>query len=119
MNVRVTIDQGAPKRPNPERLSKGSDLERAHHRCIAELMVLAPRRIIGNADRFDILARADYVEAFVSGVTVYVNAVVDDICRQFPVGFIENEAPRLAEAADDIVGALKNAVDRMIDGEAA
>jgi|GEM_PF-2409682 hypothetical protein len=113
MNAPFNLNPRAPRRPL-------SDLERAHHRCIAELLVLRPpRRISGNADRFDILARADYVEAFVSGVTVYVSAVIDDICRQFPIGFIENETPRLTEAKDNIVGALKNAVDRMIDGEAA
>jgi hypothetical protein len=111
--MNAPFNLGTPRRPL-------SDLEHAHHRCIAELLVLRPpRRIIGNADRFDILARADYIEAFVSGVTVYVNAIIDDICRQFPIGFIENETPRLTAAKDDIVGALNDAVDRMIDGEAA
>jgi hypothetical protein len=88
-----------------------SDLERAHYRCVAELMVLRPRRIIGNADRFDILNRADYLETFLGAVTAYTKVVVADIYKEFPIGFIEDEAHRLVEAAGDVTCALKNAVE--------
>jgi hypothetical protein len=99
--------------------SQVSDLERAHFRCLAELMVLKPRRIIGNADRFDVLNRAEYLEDFLGAVTAFTKVVVADIAREFPIGFIEDETDRLAEAAGDVAGALKNAVDRMIDAEVA
>jgi hypothetical protein len=92
-----------------------SELERAHFRCIAELMTLKPRRIIGNTDRFDLLNRADYIEAFLSGVTVYVKVLVGDIIREFPLGDIDDDTDLLAVATSDITGALKNAVDRMIE----
>jgi hypothetical protein len=113
--VELTGGQLPPARPRRQL----SDLERAHFRCIAELMVLRPRRIIGNADRFDILNRADYLEAFFGAVTAYSKAVVADICGEFPIGFIRDETDRLTEATGDVVGALKNAVDRIIDGEVA
>jgi hypothetical protein len=109
VNERVIIKEGPPRRPHL------TDLERAHYRCLAELMVLRPRRIIANADRFDILNRADYLDA----VTTYTRAVVGDICKEFPIGFIEDETDRLAEAAGDVAGALKNAVDTLIEAEVA
>jgi len=94
-----------------------SEVERAHFACIAALMSLKPLRVIGNADRFDILNRADYLESFLGAVTAYTRAVVADICKEFPIGFIEDQTDRLAEAAGDVAGALKNAVDSLIDAE--
>ena len=101
------------------RAQQFSELERAHFCCIAALMSLKPRRVIGNADRFDILNRADYLESFLGAVTAYTRAVVADICKEFPIGFIEDQTDRLAEAAGDVAGALKNAVDTLIEAEVA
>lgn len=109
----------------PPRLS---ELQRAHFRCIAELMVLRPKKIIDNPDRFDALDRAEYLEAFLGAVKTYAKAVVADLARAFPpenwradeageeiVGFIPDETDRLGKAANDIVGALINAHDLMQD----
>jgi hypothetical protein len=96
-----------------------TDLERAHFCCIAALMSLTPRRIIGNPDRSDVLGRADYLETFLGAITAYTKAVVADIGTSFPLGFIEDETDALSRATDDVAGALKNAVDSLIDAEVA
>jgi hypothetical protein len=113
--VELTSKQLPAARPRRQ----PSELERAHFRCVAELMVLKPRRVIGNPDRFDVLNRADYLDAFLGVATAYAKAMVADISKEFPIGFIEDETDRLTEATSDVVGALKNAVDRMIEAEVA
>jgi hypothetical protein len=114
--MRETINQGRLVPPRP----KLCELERAHHRCVAELMVLAPpRRVIGNADRFDVLKRADYLDDFLGAVAAYVNVMVADLAKEFPIGFTDEYTDILIGRMKDIVRALHQVVDRTIDGEAA
>jgi hypothetical protein len=95
-------------------------VQAAHITLISALASLKPHRIIGSyaADRFDILERAEHLEKVLAAVTVYTKAIVADTAYLAPCGYVADETGFLADAASDIVGALKNAVDKMIDDAA-
>ena len=110
---------GAVRRPHPTPLAVPA-VQAAHNALISALASLKPHRIIGSyaADRFDILERAEHLEKVLAAVTVYTKAIVADTAYLAPIGYIADETGFLADAASDIVGALKNAVDKMIDDAA-
>ena len=110
---------GAVRRPRTTPLAVPA-VQVAHIALIGALASLKPHRIIGSyaADRFDILERAEHLEKVLAAVTVYTKAIVADTAYLTPIGYIADETGFLADAASDIVGALKNAVDRMIDDAA-
>jgi hypothetical protein len=95
-------------------------VQAAHITLVAALASLKPHRIIGSyaADRFDILERAEHLEKVLAAVTVYTKAIVADTAYLAPIGYVADETGFLKDAASDIVGALKNAVDKMIDDAA-
>ena len=95
-------------------------VQAAHITLISALASLKPHRIIGSyaADRFDILERAEHLEKVLAAVTVYTKAIVADTAYLAPIGYVADETGFLKDAASDIVGALKNAVDKMIDDAA-
>jgi len=88
---------------------------------VGVLLRLKPHRIIGTyaADRLDVLERADHLEKMMAAVTVYTKAIVADTARMAPIGYVADETGLLKDAAADIVAALKNAVDEMLDDAAA
>ena len=92
----------------------------AYNALSSALAGLKPRRIIGShvADRFDIMARADHLAAVLAAVTTYAKAIVADTAKLSPIGYVHDETGLLKDAASDIVGALKNAVDKMLDDAA-
>ena len=110
---------GAVRQPRPTPLAVPA-VQAAHIALIGALASLKPHRIIGSyaADRFDILERAEHLEKVLAAVTVYTKAIVADTAYLTPIGYIADETGFLADAASDIVGALKNAVDKMIDDAA-
>jgi hypothetical protein len=110
---------GAVRQPRPTPLAVPA-VQAAHITLISALASLKPHRIIGSyaADRFDILERAEHLEKVLAAVTVYTKAIVADTAYLTPIGYIADETGFLADAASDIVGALKNAVDKMIDDAA-
>jgi len=94
-------------------------VQAAHIAVISALAGLMPHRIIGHhADRFDVMERAEHLEQVLAAITVYAKAIVADTTELAPVGYVTDETDSLADAASDIVGALKNAVDHMIDDAA-
>jgi hypothetical protein len=110
---------GAVRRPHPTPLAVPA-VQAAHITLISALASLKPHRIIGSyaADHFDILERAEHLEKVLAAVTVYTKAIVADTAYLAPIGYIADETGFLKDAASDIVGALKNAVDKMIDDAA-
>jgi len=92
-------------------------VQAAHSALISALASLKPHRIIGSyaADRFDIMARADHLDAVLAAVTVYAKAIVADTAHMAPCGYVADETGYLEDASSDIVAALKNAVDKMLD----
>ena len=51
-------------------------------------------------------------------VTAYTKVIVADTKEMVPIGYVHDETGLLADATSEIVGALKNAVDKMIDDAA-
>jgi len=101
------------RRPSPQVLSP---VQLAHHGLIAALARETPHNIVGTySDRFDIMNRADHLENVLAAVTAYAKVIVADTAENAPLGYVADETGFLADAAADIVGALKKAVDRMID----
>jgi len=95
-------------------------VQAAHLAMIGTLAALKPHRIVGScaADRFDILERAEHLEQVLAAVTAYTKTIVADTKEMVPIGYLHDETGLLADAASEIVGALKNAVDKMIDDAA-
>ena len=94
-------------------------VQAAHLTLVSALASVKPHRITDSyvADRFDILARATHLEYVLAAVHTYVRAIVADTARFSPVK-IHDETGFLKDAAADITGALKNAVDAMISDAA-
>jgi hypothetical protein len=92
----------------------------AHSTLIGALAGLKPHRIVSTyaADRFDIMERADHLAAVLAAATTYTKTIVADTAHMAPIGYVLDETGRLKDAASDIVSALKNAVDKMIDDAA-
>jgi hypothetical protein len=87
-----------------------------HNDFIGILAALKPHRIVGSrADRFDILQRADHLKAVLAAVTTYAKAIVEDTAAVAPIGYVADETRYLVDAASEITGALKSALDRMMD----
>jgi len=102
-----------PAAPSPS-------VQAAHAALVGLLLRLKPNRILGTyaADRLDVLERADHLEKMLAAVTVYAKAIVADTARMAPIGYVADETGLLKDTASDIVSALKNAVDKMLDDAA-
>jgi hypothetical protein len=88
----------------------------AHNDMISTLAGLKPRRIVGSrADRFEVLERADHLEKVLAAVTAYAKAVIADTAAMAPIGYVADETEYLVDAASEITGAFKRAVDRIMD----
>jgi hypothetical protein len=92
------------------------DVRVAHNDFMGILATLKPRRIVGSrADRFDVLQRADHLKAVLAAVTSYAKAIVEDTAAVAPIGYVADQTEYLVDAASEITGALKSAVDRMMN----
>jgi len=74
--------------------------------------------IVGITDQGDVEERADHIEAVLQAVTSYIKAVVGDTAYNANTN-IPDETGFLADAADDIVGALRNKADALAVDAAA
>jgi hypothetical protein len=101
---------------SPNRLAALPAVQVAHNDMISTLAGLKPYRIVGShADRFEVLQRADHLEAVLAVVTTYAKAIVEDTAAVAPVGYVADQTEYLVDAASEITGALKSAVDRMMN----
>src|SRR5262249_35459159 len=88
----------------------------AYHSLITALAQETPNHIVGYAaDRFDIMGRANHLKSILAAVHTYAKAIVDDTAHMAPCGYVKDETGHLKDAASEIVGALNNAVDKMLD----
>jgi hypothetical protein len=77
-----------------------------------------PHAIIGYAaDRFDILERADHLKTVLAAVHVYAKAIVADTAQFAPTN-VADETGYLTDAASEVVGALNNACDKLLEDQA-
>ena len=92
--------------------------QQAHRDLMASLSQLTPHNIVGyEGDRFDVLDRADHLKAVLAAVYNYTKVIVrdtDDYCTSK----VFDETGLLADAASEIVGALYNTCDRMLEAQA-
>jgi hypothetical protein len=111
---------GAVRRVSPfaHRAHELSPVTIAHGGLVAAISTNTPHRIIGNADRFDVLERRDHLRSILAAVTAYAKVIVTDT-RDAATVTIHDETGYLEDAASDICAAFTSAVDRMMDGEAA
>jgi hypothetical protein len=85
---------------------------------MAALAAETPHAIIGHAaDRFDILERADHLKTVLAAVTTYCKAVVSDTAH-FALTNVADETGYLVDAASEVVGALNNACDKLLEDQA-
>ncbi len=90
--------------------------------CFANLIdnlraIDPPHLIVGIADETDLNERADHIEAVLKEVTAYVKAIVGDTRHNANVN-INDETGGLEDATGDVIGALRNAAERMREFEA-
>jgi hypothetical protein len=77
-----------------------------------------PHVIIGHeADRFDILARADHLKTVLAAVQAYAKAIISDTAYYAPTN-VADETGYLTDAASEVTGALYAACDRMLEDQA-
>jgi hypothetical protein len=89
------------------------------HSLVDNLREEGPAHVImGVTDRSDIEETADHLEAVLRAVTSYVKAVVGELAYNANTN-IPDETGFLADAAKDIVGALRNKADALLVDEAA
>jgi hypothetical protein len=93
-------------------------VQQAHRDLMASLAQLTPNVIVGfEADRFDVLERADHLKAILAAVYNYVKVIVQDT-KDYTSVVIHDETAGLVDAASDINGAFMNACDRMLEAQA-
>jgi len=91
--------------------------QQAHRDLMASLSQLTPHNIVGHeADRFDVLERADHLKAVLGVVDAYVTVIFGDTKDYTPV-FLGDDTGYLRDAASEINGAFMAACDRMLDAQ--
>jgi hypothetical protein len=91
--------------------------QQAHRDLMASLSQLTPHNIVGHeADRFDVLERADHLKAVLGAVYAYAKVIVGDTKDYTPV-FLGDDTGYLNDAASEINGAFMAACDRMLDAQ--
>lgn len=103
---------GAIRRPRPANLARPSGIQINYANLLDNLAEVGAPRLIGlRADRADIEERAEHLQKVLDAVTSYVRAVVGDT-RYHASCTIHDETGFLADAASDIIGALRDAANR-------
>jgi hypothetical protein len=91
--------------------------QQAHRDLMASLSQLTPHNIVGHeADRFDVLERADHLKAVLGAVYAYAKVIVGDT-KDYITVFLADETGYLSDASSEINGAFMNACDRMLDAQ--
>jgi hypothetical protein len=100
---------GAVRRPRPADLARPTGIQLNYANLLDNLAEVGAPHLIGlRASGADIEERAEHLRKVLGAVTSYVKAVVGDT-RYHAACTIEDETGFLANAASDIVGALRNA----------
>jgi hypothetical protein len=103
---------GAVRRPRPADLARPTGIQLNYASLLDNLAGVGAPHLIGlRASGADIEERAEHLRKVLDAVTSYVKAVVGDT-RYHAARTIEDETGFLANAASDIVGALRNAGER-------
>src|SRR5882762_145396 len=80
--------------------------QQAHRDLMASLSQLTPHNIVGHeADRFDVLERADHLKAVLGAVYAYAKVIVQDT-KDYVTVFLGDDKGYLSDAASEINGAF-------------
>ena len=108
---------GAVRRPRPADPAKPTGIQLNYANLLDNLAEVGAPHLIGlRASGADIEERAEHLRKVLGAVTSYVKAVVGDT-RYHAACTIEDETGFLADAASDIVGALRNAGERQAEDD--
>jgi hypothetical protein len=103
---------GSVRRPRPADPARPTGIQLNYANLLDNLAEVGAPHLIGlRADGADIEERAEHLRKVLDAVTSYVKAVVSDT-RYHAACSIDDETGFLANAASDIVGALRNAGER-------
>jgi hypothetical protein len=109
---------GAVRRHRPADPARPTGIQLNYANLLDNLAEVGAPHLIGlRASGADIEARTEHLRKVLDAVTSYVKAVVGDT-RYHAARTIEDETGFLADAASDIVGALRNAGERQAADDA-
>jgi hypothetical protein len=109
---------GAVRRPRPADPVRPTGIQINHANLLDNLAEVGAPHIIGHrASRADIEERAEHLRKVLEVVTSYVKAVVGDT-RYHAACTIHDETGFLADAASDIVGALRQGANGQAEDDA-
>ena len=109
---------GAFRRPRPADPARPTGIQLNYANLLDNLAGVGAPHLIGpRASGADIDERAEHLQKVLDAVTSYVKAVVGDT-RYHAACTIHDETGFLANAASDIVGALRNAGERQTEADA-
>jgi hypothetical protein len=108
---------GAVRRPRRADPARPTGIQLNYANLLDDLAAVGAPHLVGlRAGGADIEERAEHLRKVLGAVTSYVKAVVGDT-RYHAARTIEDETGLLADAASDIVGALRNAGDRQAEDD--
>jgi hypothetical protein len=108
---------GAVRRPRPADQVRPTGIQINWANFIDNLAAIDSPHLIGlNADADDIERRASHAEAVLNVVISYMRALVGDT-RYHAACSIDDETGFLANAASDIVGALRQGANRQVEDD--
>jgi hypothetical protein len=108
---------GAVRRPRPADPARPTGIQLNYANLLDNLAEVGAPDLIGlRASGADIEERAEHLRKILEAVTSYVKAVVGDT-RYHAACSIDDETGFLANAASDIVGALRNAGQRQAEDD--
>jgi hypothetical protein len=108
---------GAVRRPRPADPARPTGIQLNYANLLDNLAGVGAPHLIGlRASATDIEERAEHLRKVLSAVTSYVKAVVGDT-RYHAACTIHDETGFLANAASDIVGALRQGANRQAEDD--
>jgi len=108
---------GAVRRPRPADAARPTGIQLNWANLLDNLAAIDPPHLIGlKADADDIARRASHAEAVLNVVNSYMRALVGDT-RYHAACSIDDETGFLANAASDIVGALRQGANRQAEDD--
>ena len=112
------VSAGAVRRPRPAEPARPTGIQLNYANLLDNLAEVGAPHLIGpRASGADIEERAEHLRKVLGAVTSYVKAVVGDT-RYHAACSIDDETGFLANAASDIVGALRSAAERQVEDDA-
>lgn len=91
----------------------------AAHRALTAAVAANPAPVVLGpaADRFDLMARRDHVDAVLQAALAYARTIVADTADVVAIGDLADETDGIEDAIADVRTAFDDAIDRLIDDQ--